>query len=148
MSRKKTRRMPPHIVLPNGMWRFVKKGAKKAISVKKSRVKTKRRVLNMARFRKKRASRRGMGMLGRGNLMSGVFKPQGILASALAGYAVADVINSPIAQPIQGVPFVDYAGAFVVGGVGGLAGAAARNFLAGKPILGTANNSGSNPYNY
>ena len=59
----KKRKMPAHIVLPNGMWRFVKAGAKKAKSrVKSIRVKTKRkRGVYMA---KKRHSRRSSGFGG------------------------------------------------------------------------------------
>ena len=139
---KKKRRLPSHIVLPNGMWRFVKSGSKKAkvnrVKVaRKIRVKRKRGVFSMARFKKRRVSRGRMGgLVGRGSLMSGLVRPKGLLESALVGYAVADVINSPIAAPIQGIPFIDYAGAFATAGVGGVLGAAARNMLSGKPLIG------------
>jgi hypothetical protein len=48
------RKMPPHIVLPNGMWRFVKRG-----SHKKSVHKTRRKVKTMAK--RKKFTRHGFG---------------------------------------------------------------------------------------
>lgn len=59
------RRMPPHIVLPNGMWRFVKSGSKAAR-------KTKSRGGKMARKGSRRGGRRrgGGGGLGLGRITS------------------------------------------------------------------------------
>lgn len=63
MKSHKKRRMPPHIVLPNGMWRFVKKGTKKATKVfrAKARKKSARRSVKMTRRRKSYSSRKGNG---------------------------------------------------------------------------------------
>jgi hypothetical protein len=70
MSKK--RKMPPHIVLPDGRWRFVKRG-----STKKARP---RKVVKMARFRRtRRAARavysRGRKGVGLGGGLKGMIAP-------------------------------------------------------------------------
>jgi hypothetical protein len=124
---KKKRRMPPHIVLPNGMWRFVKAGSKKTI---KSR--TKRRFLTMARRRySRRSSSGGFGMRGLGGISL-----KGILAGA-----GASTIGSNLGIT-NAIPYGDYvagaaAGHFAKTGVlSGVIGAALRNMLKGN-VLGT-----------
>jgi len=82
--------MPPHIVLPDGRWRFVKRGSKIRSKVRsRSTPRTVRRNINMARYRR---SRRGGGGLGRGKL--------GMFAPAIAG--VADAVINP-RSPINGI---------------------------------------------
>jgi hypothetical protein len=66
----KKRKMPPHIVLPDGRWRFVKRGSKK-IS---------RKVVKVARFRRtRRAARyvvsRGRKGIGLGGGWKGMIAP-------------------------------------------------------------------------
>jgi len=81
------KKMPPHIVLPNGMWRFVKRGAK-TTSRKRNNV---RRRINMARrgrrySRARRYYTRARGRRGKGgsvtkNAIDGVIV--GVLQTAL-----------------------------------------------------------------
>ena len=86
---KKKRRMPAHIVLPNGMWRFVKRGASRIVK-RARRVRAKRKLggFSMARRRYSRRSygarRRGRsrGMFGLGRISI-----KGILFGAAAAYA-------------------------------------------------------------
>jgi len=90
MARK--RKLPPHIVLPNGQWRFVKSGAKKkSFGVSSIRRKTikKRRYNVMAR--RKKSYRRGGG--GLGSLTS--------LIAPIAAGAADSYINPML--PINGV---------------------------------------------
>ena len=89
----KKRRMPAHIVLPNGMWRFVKKGRR--VSTRRRRVIAaprykRRRTVTMARYRRSRGRRGGGG--GRGKL--------GMFAPVIAG--VADAVINP-RSPINGI---------------------------------------------
>ena len=86
------RRMPAHIVLPNGMWRFVKRGStsvRRRSAVRTKRIKT-RRVRTMARYRRTRGRRGGGGA--RGKL--------GMFAPVIAG--VADAVINP-RSPINGI---------------------------------------------
>jgi hypothetical protein len=61
---KKKRKLPPHIVLPNGQWRFVKRGSKSARTTRIRSVKT------MARRRYGRKRSRGFSMGGIGSAFS------------------------------------------------------------------------------
>jgi len=136
MSKK--RRMPAHIVLPNGMWRFVKSGTKKAVSkVKSVRVK-KRRTGGFSMARRSKRSRRSSGFGGKG-LMSGVIKPKGIIASMLIGAGTATLAeNSGITNAI---PYGKYVAGFGTAGVGGVAGVFARDMIKGQ--LGKSSISGN-----
>jgi len=140
MSKKAKRRMPPHIVLPNGMWRFVKSGSKKARASsprKKKRLNTqspktkKRRVRTVARRKtSRRVSRRSV----KGSLMNGFFKPRGLIAAAVLGMGAAS-IASQINVP---VPYKREAAAFLVGGVPAVAGVIAGDAIAGKISSGAS----------
>lgn len=83
---KRKRQMPPHIVLPNGQWRFIKRGRKSktigAAAPKRRRVKT------IARYR----GRRGGGA--RGKL--GSFAPviAGLADSIVDKYSPIDGLGS------------------------------------------------------
>lgn len=112
--------MPPHIVLPNGMWRFVKKGSKKPktmMEIASTKITRKqkasyfkkrlRSVRVMARGRRSRKhSRRGM-------IGGGV---SSLLKSALIGIGSAHVAGY---VPVQ-IPMKEEAagaiGAYLVGG--------------------------------
>jgi hypothetical protein len=140
---KKKRRMPRHIVLHNGMWRFVKGTAKTAVTRHKAK-RTKRRRFSMARKRHSRRSSRG-GIVGRGSLMSGLIKPKGLIASALVGAGAATLAeNAGIATM---VPYGKYVAGGVVGGVGGLIGVFARDMIKGmNGSLPTASVGGYSSY--
>jgi len=113
-KKKKGRRMPQHIVLPNGMWRFVKRGSK---------TKRKKAGGSMARKKKSYSRRGGMSRI---SLQKGIFPVGGILASALIGAGAATLQEkfAPQVIPYQGV-----AAGFAVGGIGGAIGAAVRDIL-------------------
>lgn len=137
----KKRKMPPHIVLPNGMWRFVKSGTKKVKA--KVKVKRTRRVVHMARFKKK-ASRKG-----KGNGMN--------LLMTIANGAVSGIGSATISDKVTGgkeyVPFqheiVAAAGAAVLGKGGlkgrliaGVSGAVATLAIKHAPTMGAATTKG------
>lgn len=130
---KKARRMPPHIVLPSGMWRFVKRGAK-------SRVKRHKGASKMAR---KKHYSRSRGMFGGGKLMRGMFPVKGVIAAVLVGAGVATLQEkfAPQMLPYQGA----LAG-FAVAGLPGAAGALARDML--KVGLGTTAGTGAGVSGY
>lgn len=107
------RKMPPHIVLPNGMWRFVKRGAKKASKIRHrgSRI--------MARKHYRRGGGGMMGkLLSKKNLMytlgavivgSAVLKVDPKMAGAVGGFmgagipgAVAGYVAAPTIASIGG----------------------------------------------
>lgn len=124
----KKRKMPAHIVLPNGMWRFVKGKAKTSLSKprKPKRAKRKRHLggANMARRSRKRSVRSSP----RGMLSKGILPVGGIIGAALIGAGAATLQDKVLPQyhPLQGV-----AVGFAVGGIGGAVGAYARNMLSG-----------------
>lgn len=129
---KKKRRMPPHIVLPNGMWRFVKRGTKsvaRKVSRRKKTNKPKRRVSTMARRRRaytrsRRSSpRRGI------SLMKGIFPVGGLIGSVLIGAGVSALQARFLPQVI---PYQGAAAGFAVGGIGGAAGALIGDMLGGN----------------
>ena len=87
------RKLPPHIVLPNGQWRFVKRGSKrvgstrKVLSMRRRRGRSRRRVYTARR-------RRYSGGGGMKIPMKGILTP--IIAGA------ADAIINP-RSPINGI---------------------------------------------
>lgn len=137
----KKRKMPPHIVLPNGMWRFVKKGAKSVSSLTKPKrpKKTKRKGVNyMARRRSTRKSYRRSSGLGSNKLMNGFFPVSGFIQKALVG-AAASELSEAVAPKI--IPYQNLAVAGAVGGVPGVAGAFLMNMLQGKGVTNSTNTS-------
>jgi len=122
------RKMPAHIVLPNGMWRFIKGKAKTAVGKPKRSKRTKRKSysggIKMAKRRGVKRSRTAGGMLSKGILPVG-----GIIGAALLGAGAASLQEKVLPQyhSLQGVAI-----GFAVGGVGGAAGAYARNMLNGN----------------
>lgn len=103
----KKRRMPAHIVLPNGMWRFVK-GKAKALTTKKAkkvrtvRVRTRRRAISMVRHRKRSyGGSKGLGL--------GGISLKGILVGA-GSASLADNLGLTGAIPY---------GKYIAGGAGG-----------------------------
>lgn len=130
--KRKSKRLPPHIVLPNGMWRFVKRGKK-----------TKRRGAKVAR-RRYRASarrRRSSSGLGGGKLMRGLFPVRGLVAGALVGIGAAMLQQRFLPQVI---PYQGAAAGFVVGGIPG----AAAAFLTGSVGSSVAISQGVTGYQY
>lgn len=130
---KKKRKMPNHIVLPNGMWRFVK-GKAKTTRVKTKRIKFKARkksrsVYNMARRRKGRSYSKGSKM------SRGIFPVHGMIASALIGAGASTLQEKFLPQMI---PYQGEAIGFAVGGVGGAVGAFARNLAKGGNMGGSS----------
>lgn len=122
MSKK--RKMPQHIVLPNGMWRFIKGKASSVVkrSRRAKRVKIKRRGVRMARRHKK--SYGGGGS----KLTRGIFPVKGIIAAALIGAGAATLQEKFLPQMI---PYQSEAVGFLVAGVGGAAGSFARTAIKG-----------------
>lgn len=132
----KKRRMPAHIVLPNGMWRFVKAGTKKVSSLRKpKRSKRTRRGLIMARRSRKSYSRKGSSM-GGGKLMNGFFPMHGMLNKVLVGIAASE-ISEQVAPKV--IPYQNLAVAGIVGGLPAVAGAFAFNMLQGKGATNATN---------
>lgn len=89
------RKLPPHIVLPNGMWRFVKKG--------RTTTRSKKRVVNTARYRRRTRRRVGRVYSRRRRYSGGggmKIPMKGILAPIIAG--AADAIINP-RSPINGI---------------------------------------------
>jgi hypothetical protein len=125
------RRMPAHIVLPNGMWRFVKRGAKKARAKRAKR----RGVVRMAKRGKKRGS-----FGSKGSLMTGIVKPKGIIEKVLVSIGAASATRTIIGEvhPLQnaGVGFL----------TGGIVGAGACYFQ-GQMKQGTLGGLGLNASN-
>jgi hypothetical protein len=119
------RKMPKHIVLPNGMWRFVKSGSKT----------TKRRVSVMAR---RRYSRRSSSFGGGGLMSRGLIRPTGLISSALMGAGAATLAENTIGQPLGNL--TGPAAGFAVGGIGGALGAYARTMLKGTVSVSTVGN--------
>ncbi len=135
-KKRKARRMPAHVVLPNGMWRFVKRGAKTRSSTKRRTItkRPKRSGLVMAR-RRRRVSTRARVSKGF-NLMKGVIPVRGIVASAIIGVGAAMLAErfAPNAIPQQSL--------LISAAVGGLPGAAATFFLTGAGFGGGGGGNG------
>ena len=99
--------MPAHIVLPNGMWRFVKSGSKKAKAAVSSRKVKRKRSRGVSKMAKRRFSKRSRSMI---SGSSGLAKSAlvGIGAAHLAGYI-------PFAMPYK-EEAAGAIGAYLVGG--------------------------------
>jgi hypothetical protein len=89
------RKLPPHIVLPNGQWRFVKRGSRRVGT-------SKRRSVSMARYRRRgRRSIRRVYSRHRRSGGGGMRIPmKGIVAPIVGG--AADAIINP-RSPINGI---------------------------------------------
>ena len=127
------RRLPPHIVLPNGQWRFVKRGK----SVKR---KVKRGVVSMGRYRSRRRSYRryvSRARGRRGGRGGGSVTKNAIdgLIVGIAQTALPDVIpmqdplialgvgwfrHNPTLMTLGGIQLGASLGQMVGGGLGGL----------------------------
>ena len=125
---KAKRKMPAHIVLPNGMWRFIKSGAKTAVT-KKAKATTKRKRKSTGGLTMAKRGRKSRGGGSSKGLMKAIFPVSGIIAGALIGAGAATLQEKVLPQyhPLQGT-----AAGFVVGGIPGAVGAFARNALAGN----------------
>ena len=150
------RKMQPHIVLPNGQWRFISKKRKmtgrqaadyliargkspKRAKAKMRALRLQQILLNLGRKHKRKqhggftvarrrvSHRRGGGFGGRG-MMSGIIKPKGLIAAIILG-AGAATLAEKILPPV--IPYQSAAVGFAVGGVGGAVGALARDMLKG-----------------
>ncbi len=137
---KKKRRMPAHIVLPNGMWRFVKRGTKTSMTTRKLKTRkraVKRKVTHMVRRRARaRSAVRRYRSAGGMTLSKGLFPVPKLLASALLGAGMASVQKRFLPQVI---PMQSAAAGFVVGGVAGAVGAFASEMLLGGGVAQTGN---------
>jgi hypothetical protein len=90
------RKLPPHIVLPNGQWRFVKKGSKRVGT-------SKRRSVSMVRYRRRNRRRVGRVYSRRRRYSGGggmKIPMKGLLAPIIGG--AADAIINP-RSPINGI---------------------------------------------
>jgi len=118
------RRLPAHIVLPNGMWRFVKGKGSKARTRK-----TKRKGERMARRGKRRSSRKssGMGGFSVGRLLT----PKNLMFTLGAAILLPKVIgvDSRLAAA---------AGGFMGAGIMG----AAAGYFAAPMVLGIVGQNG------
>jgi hypothetical protein len=112
---KKHRKMPRHIVLPNGQWRFI---SGKSRRVHKS----------MARRGRKAYSRHRSSGLGGGKLMRGLFPVSGMIAGALIGAGAATMQEKFLPQVI---PYQGAAAGFAVAGIAGAGGALLRDMFKG-----------------
>ena len=137
--------MPPHIVLPNGMWRFVKKGAKSITKrVSNKRVKTRKKriyrgAVSMVRRRGRGSHRKSM--FGGSKLTNGMFKPTGILGTATTAVGSATIIN----QLLGGEKFA-YQSEAVGFVTGGIVGAGSVFALKKLPSLAGGSSSGQTMY--
>ncbi len=133
MTRRK-RKMPPHIVLPNGQWRFVKRGSKRRTHhVKTPHAATKRRVSSMGRYRKHpRGSRGGKKIFGLST--RGLVGGLGMLG-LIAGVMFKDQIAA--ARPVD-IPMKDKAVAFALGGPAAVVLAFGKDYLAPSMSSGTS----------
>src|SRR4030042_3178705 len=97
----KNRKMPPHIVLPNGQWRFVKKGRGSSVSVKH------RKVVSLAKGKKKRygGGRKGLGGMmsllapvvgGAGDVIIQKYIPIFGIGSTVSGFVFKDQVTMKI----------------------------------------------------
>lgn len=118
----KKRNLPPHIVLPSGMWRFVKKGK----TIKRKKIKG---VRTMARKRKSHSKRSG-GL----NLKHGIIPVSGLLAGALIGAGAATLADN--AGLSAKVPFGKYVAGGAVAGLPGIAGVFLRDMIKGTTSSG------------
>lgn len=82
--KKKSRRMPPHIVLPNGMWRFVKRGGKTTLKGKNKIYR--RKSINMARRGRRYSRARRYYTRARGGRRGG--KGNGVMKNVIDGLIV------------------------------------------------------------
>lgn len=119
-----------------GEFRKNKPKRTRSVRVRTVRVKRKRAV-TMARHRK-RTSHRSSGFGMGGMLGHGIIRPKGIIAQALLGAGAATLAENAIGQAI---PYQNLAVGFAVGGVGGAAGAFARDAV--KGILNKGSTSSS-----
>jgi len=130
------RKMPAHIVLPNGMWRFVKGKSRASAKVRRARVARKRtRGVQMARYRKRaRSSSKGMmgGIVHKGSLTSGLVRPSGILQQAILGAGAATLAENSGLSNFS--PYAKYVAGGAVGGIGGVAGVFLRDMLKGGKV--------------
>lgn len=123
------RRMPPHIVLPNGQWRFVKRGSK-------------------SRARKSRGGRMVKHRKGRRHSRGGMGGIKALLIPFLGGVAVGTVSDK--IPMVQNVPYNDVASGALVGVVvkrnlmGAVAGAAGG--AVGSHVVRTAINTGGKSF--
>ena len=102
------RKMPRHIVLPNGMWRFIKGKAKSIVKTRSKRVKHKRKSTGGFQMARRRSySRRGRSR-SRGGFGMGGISIKGVLAGALAG-----MVNQKFAP--QMIPYQNVAAGAAVG---------------------------------
>jgi hypothetical protein len=132
---KRKRKMPAHIVLPNGMWRFV---SGKSRTVKRARRVKHRKARRLYTMAKRRYSRRRSGGGGSRGIMGGIIKPKGLIAAIILGAGAATLAEKFVPQVI---PYQNAAVGFAVGGVGGAVGALARDMLKGG--IGTTASGGN-----
>ena len=124
MSKSK-RKMPRHIVLPNGMWRFIKGKGSSTVKKRARRVKKQRKSGGFRMARRKRVSHRGGGGMGLGGITI-----KGILVGA--GAATLSEKFLPAIIPYQSIAVGAGAGKIAKSGMlSGAIGALARDYLKG-----------------
>lgn len=131
------RKMPPHVVLPNGMWRFVKRGSKAS----SSKARSKKRRAAGGQMGKKKGYRGGGG---KGGKILGL-STKGLLIGGLGilGVAAGALYGDQIAQMIQqktgfSVPLGGYGVALAVGGPAAVAGKFVASGMGGSSASNSA----------
>ena len=117
-----------------GLGEYRNKKKLRVLSKPKRPKRTKRRMMQMVKRRRSSSSKGSFG--GNAMLTRGIIKPTGLIQSALVGAGAASLQEKVVPQvlPLQGV-----AAGFIVGGIGGAAGAYARQLLGGQ--TGSISNS-------
>jgi hypothetical protein len=145
MMRKKRRLMPRHIVLPNGMWRFIKGKSKSAVKSRTARVKTKRKTRRFSSMARRRSIRRYAR--GQRKELGGIMK---LVTPFLAGAGAATLVENTVGQPLgswTGVAAGAAAGFMtkkgMTGALAGAGGAWSRSAIKGI-VSGTAGSSAGN----
>jgi len=118
----------------NPLYRYLHGGKKK------KKQKKKRRVRSMAR---KRTSRKSGGF-GGNKLMNGIIKPSGIIGQMIMGAGAATLVENVGITPLGANTGI--AAGFLVGGIGGAAGAFARNAIKGRISLGNSSSMSGSGY--
>jgi hypothetical protein len=138
MVARKNRKMPRHIVLPNGMWRFIK-GKSQA----KSRVSKRHRVYGGGAMARRKVPRRSRGGFGGQNKWVNI-----ALWSGGAAFLAPKVLGGAVSPNIAGALGGWKAGGLMGGAIGYVAGPMLANVASGTlgGLGGASTNNGVKLY--